>query len=157
MSSREHAPGTTEETEQALMQALKRVVSGKPREERNAKLAGKGKLRVTIANVAREAGRSRTLIGSDRCPYSEVRKAVLAAMDGGKGTGRGRPTAAELVRRLREDKARLESEVRVLATRLHDAFLHTVELQKQCKRLKSDLADAKEKLRKAGTKPKEGV
>lgn len=157
MSSREHASGTTAETEKALMQALKRIVSGKPREERNIKLADKGKLRVTIANVAREAGRSRTLIGSDRCPYSEVRKAVLAAMNGGDGAGRDRPTAAELVGRLREDKARLESHVRVLATRLHDAFLHTVELQKQCKRLEGDLAVAKEKLRKAGTKPKEGV
>lgn len=143
MSSHDSVPGTTAETQKAFMQALKRVASGKPREARNAALASKGRLRVTVATVAREASRSRTLIGSDNCAYPDVRKAVLAAMDGGDETGRDRPTAADLVGRLREDKARLESHVRVLATRLHDAFLHTVELQKQCKRLESDLAVAK--------------
>lgn len=157
MSSREHESSTTAETEKAFMQALKRIASGKPREERNTKLATKGRLRVTIATVAREAGRSRTLIGSDKCPYPDVRKAVLSAMNGGDETGRTRPTAAELVRRLREDKALLENHVRVLATRLHDAFLHTVELQKKCKRLESDLVVARAKVPRADTKPSQGI
>jgi hypothetical protein len=157
MNSRDIAPGTTAETEKAFMQALKRVASGKPREERNAKLAANGRLRVTIATVAREANRSRTLIGSNECAYPNVRRAVLEAMDGDAGSGSGRPTAADLVGRLRNDKARLESHVRVLATRLHDAFLHTAELQKRCKRLENDLALAKGMLPEASAKPNDRV
>lgn len=155
MSSPERAPGTTAETEKAFMQALRRVVSGKPREERNAKLLAKGRLRVTIATVAREAGRSRTLIGSEECAYPDVRKAVLKAMDGSIEADAKRPTAAELVGRLREDKAQLEIHVRVLATRLHDAFLHTVELQKRCKRLENDLALATGMSPEASLTPKD--
>jgi hypothetical protein len=137
------------------MQALRRVASGNPREERNVKLAAKGRLRVTIATVAREAGRSRTLIGSEECAYPEVRKAVSTAMDGGVETDAKKPTAAQLVSRLREDKAQLESHVRVLATRLHDAFLHTIELQKRCKRLENDLASATGMPPETSLKPKE--
>lgn len=156
MSSHDSVTGTAE-TQKALMQALQRVASGNPREARNAALASKGRLRVTVATVAREANRSRTLIGSNNCAYPNVRKAVLAAMDGADETRRSRPTAADLVARLREDKARLESHVRVLATRVHDAFLHTIELQKQCKKLESDLAVANKKLPKASAKPKECI
>lgn len=155
MRSPDIAPGATAETEKAFTQALRRVASGLPREERNVKLAAKGKLRVTIATVAREAGRSRTLIGLEECAYPEVRKAVLKAMDGGVETNAKKPTAAELVSRLREDKAQLENHVRVLATRLHDAFLHTVELQKRCKRLENDLAVATAVPPETSLKPKD--
>jgi hypothetical protein len=74
-------------------------------------------------------------------------------MGGGEADAK-RPTAADLVGRLREDKAQLENHVRVLATRLHDASLHTIELQERCKRLEDDLALAEGMLPGSGTKPK---
>lgn len=138
--------GGTPETEQAFMRALRRLISGNPRHDQNVKLAKCGRLRVTVATVAREAGRSRTLIGSDGCRYPKVREAVLAAMDGRNESEKSRPSAADLVNSLREDKAVLENHVKVLATRLHDAFLHTQEMKKRCKRLEEDLAVAQDRI-----------
>lgn len=126
------------ETEKALMQALQRLMAGKPRHDINIALAADGRLRITPSSVAREAGRSRTNIGSEECPYPHVREAVLAAMDRGNVASEGRPSAAELVDRLRRDKAVLENHVRVLATRLNDAFLQIHKLQKECQLPKDD-------------------
>ena len=77
--------GGTPETEQAFMRALRRLISGNPRHDQNVKLAKCGRLRVTVATVAREAGRSRTLIGSKglnlnsrRAKSSAFRKARVA-------------------------------------------------------------------------------
>lgn len=135
------------DAEIALMQALNRIKSGNPRDDRNVALANRGCLRVTIATVAREAGRSRSLIGSASCRYPEVREAVLAAMNKGLLDERP-PSAAELVKLLREDKVTLERHVGVLATRLHDASLHVWELEKRCERLEHELAQAGMKLAK---------
>lgn len=157
MSSPDGNKGRTPETAKALMEALRRVTSGKPRDHRNIARAAKGRLRVTVASVAQEAGVSRTLIGSEKCAYPEVRKAVLDAMGGSNEPGKRRPSSADLVNNLRKDKATLDRHVKVLATRLHDAFLHIVELRKECKRLESELAETTEMLRKATMKAKERV
>lgn len=155
MSSLSSGRGQTPETEHAFMQALRRLLSGNPRHDQNVKLAKRGRLRVTVATVAREAGRSRSLIGSDGCRYPEVREAVLRAMRGSDEREKSRPSSADLVKNLRKDKATLDRHVRVLATRLHDAFLHTVELQKECKRLESELGQTREMLRKATIRARE--
>jgi PHP family Zn ribbon phosphoesterase len=130
--------GTSAETRNALMQALRRVEANRPTEDRNITAAKKGKLRVTIATVAREANRSRTLIGSGNCPYPDVRKAILDIIGGVRDVGERRINASELVDVLRTDKAALEHHLRVLSTRLTDAMLLVEELRKKCTTLESE-------------------
>ena len=149
--------GRMPETAKAIMQALRRVVSGKPRHHTNIERAKKGKLRVTVSSVAGEAGVSRSLIGSKNCVYKEERKAILEAMGKGGETGKKRPSCADLVINLRRDKKELDTHVRVLATRLHDAFLEKVELEKKYRKLEGELADSREALRRATSRVKEGA
>ena len=147
MVSADTAKEKRSDTEVAFMQALNRIKTGLPWHDRNVALAKRGGLRVTIATVAREAGRSRTLIGSENCRYPKVREAVLAAMHNAF-QGERRPSAADLVKILRADKATLERHVSILATRLHDASLHVWELEKRCGRLELELAQARVQLGK---------
>ncbi|WP_338338972.1 hypothetical protein [Xanthomonas euvesicatoria] len=72
-------------TQRQLKDALKRLRDGEPahpklRASLDSKLgAGKSYNLVSIANVALEAGVSRTLIGYDGCQYPAIRMAVLKA------------------------------------------------------------------------------
>lgn len=70
-------PQTFEDMERHLLDAWLRVKEGRPMNEQLVGQAKKGKLKVTISSVAKEAGVSRTLIGYDGCRYSEVRRKVL--------------------------------------------------------------------------------
>jgi hypothetical protein len=147
--------GRRPETAKAIMQALRRVISGKPRHHTNVERAKRGKLRLTVSSVADEAGVSRSLIGSKNCVYKEEREAVLEAMGKGGNTGKKQPSSADLVMNLRRDKRELDTHVRVLATRLHDAFLEKLELQKEYRKLEGELADTREALRRATSRVKE--
>jgi hypothetical protein len=63
-----------------LEDALGRLLAGQPQNEELRMLAEQNRLRISVASVSKEAGRSRTLIGFDDCAYPDVRKRVLAAM-----------------------------------------------------------------------------
>lgn len=74
-------PASYEGMEMHLLEALKRVETGQPQNERLAELAKKGKLKVNISTVAEEADVSRTLIGYDECRYRKVRSKILGEDD----------------------------------------------------------------------------
>ena len=141
--------GRKPETAKAIMQALRRVISGRPRHHTNIERARKGRLRVTVSSVAAEAGVSRSLIGSKNSAYKGEREAVLEAMGKSGETGKKHTSSADLVTNLRRDKQELNTHVRVLATRVHDAFLEKLELEKKYRKLEGELADTKEALRRA--------
>ncbi|MFC3457538.1 hypothetical protein [Massilia haematophila] len=95
--------------EKELMDALARLKSGQPKNAILSKKAKLGKLRINAATVAREANRSRTLIGHDGCAYPRVRAAVKAAAE-----PEVPPTSFEDVnRRLREDNQELRKTVKL--------------------------------------------
>lgn len=72
-------------TEQQLKGALKRLREGEPAHPKlraildSKRSTGKAYNLVSIANVALEAGVSRTLIGYDDCAYPAIRMAILKA------------------------------------------------------------------------------
>ncbi|KQT92635.1 hypothetical protein [Rhizobium sp. Leaf453] len=71
----------------ALQRVKERIVKGRPAP-------------ISYSAVAREAGRSRTLIGHDACAYPNVRKAVTKAIQEQKGLhkpGNRLPTSVEAV------------------------------------------------------------
>ena len=74
---RKNWPTTFEAMEQHLLDAWARVRDGKPENKQLVELAQKGELKVTVLNVAKEAGVSRTLIGHDGCRYMNVRRKIV--------------------------------------------------------------------------------
>ncbi|MBO7825954.1 hypothetical protein [Burkholderia pseudomallei] len=94
-------------TEQAFLLALARLQCGNPEHPRLRESLTNGKLRITIATIAEEAGHSRTLIGHENCPYLETRLTILDAIKNSPG----RQT-------LRNEELRLTSEKADLANKL---------------------------------------
>lgn len=64
--------------ERDFLEAIERLIAGRPRSPELIELAAAGKLKITIKSVAMESGRSRTLIGMDNCRYPEIRNRILA-------------------------------------------------------------------------------
>ena len=63
--------------------ALVRLITGQPSHPDLQAKAAAGQLRISISTVAKEAGRSRTLIGHEGCPYPKIRQRILDLMDEG--------------------------------------------------------------------------
>lgn len=63
--------------ERDFIEAIERLENGNPRNPKLKSAVAHGKLRISISAVAREAGRSRTLIALEACRYPGVRARVL--------------------------------------------------------------------------------
>lgn len=107
-----------------LRAALGRLRRGQPLHPDNVKAKREGRLRISVASVAKEANRSRTLIGIEGCAYPDVRREVLACMEAQVAAPRA-PTpkldAQSTIAALRQENALLRQEKAILATRLQDA------------------------------------
>ena len=111
--------------ERRLRAAIKRICDAKPTDEALVQLSATNKLRVTISNVAREAGCSRTLIGHEGCAYPEVRNEVLKLMAVQKGK-----TLNEEIGRLREEVAALEGEIEARDSAYAELVIRVAEFQR---------------------------
>ena len=98
----------SEDTSSALLLAIERLKAGKPNHPALIQAAADGRLRITVTNVAKESGFSRTLFGYRDCPYPEVRAAILASHDPSTSS---RETLTEQVARLRHEVAELEDKL----------------------------------------------
>lgn len=65
------------QVEQDFWDAIERILAGSPTDPILRDLATLGKLRLSISTVAKEARRSRRLIGHDGCRYANVRARIL--------------------------------------------------------------------------------
>lgn len=106
------AAAPVDAVEAAFFSALKRLQAGKPKNKELLARAKAGKLRVTVASVAKEAGHSRTLIGHDKCPYPKVRDMILALRRDPDQPS----TMKEVVIRRREEAAKLRRELKLAQT-----------------------------------------
>lgn len=94
-----------------LENALERLIDGKPKHRKLRALAAAKKLRINVLSVALEAGRSRTLIGSNDCRFPDIRKRILQRnhVDELPVT-----TVTKLVSSLRATNAQLRAEIKAL-------------------------------------------
>jgi predicted kinase len=99
--------------EQDFLEALQRLVEGKPQNKILKASAKVGKLKINVVSVALEAGRSRTLIAMEDCRYPKVREAVKLAQGGKKSLP---TTYTQLIENLRADLATVKAEKRLLET-----------------------------------------
>lgn len=118
-------------TENALKQALARLEVGRPSHHDNIAAASRGRLRITFTSVAREAGVSRTLIAHEGCRYPGVRARIIEITQKNSTVSRSGVTSAELIRNLRHENAELKRHMRVLATRLNDAAVKVMMIEKK--------------------------
>ena len=84
MPRKSAAPPTVNKVEQDFHNAIDRLFAGQPTNPGLKKKQAAGKLKINVANVALEAGRSRTLIGTENCDYPAVR---IEGFSGAKGSG----------------------------------------------------------------------
>lgn len=71
------------DTAAAFEAALARLITGQPDHPDLQAKAAAGQLRISFSTVAKEAGRSRTLIGHDGCAYPKMRQRILDLMEEG--------------------------------------------------------------------------
>ena len=111
--------------EQDFFDALERLEAGRPQHPDLRARLKKGKaVKVNISNVAKEAGRSRVLIGQEDCRYPVVRNRVLDA-SGQEGQQPG--NLGDVIKQLRASVAELRAELKEVRT--HAAW-HLAERQK---------------------------
>lgn len=113
-------PRKPDPIEQDLLDALQRLVEGKPTQKTLRTKAKEGKLKVNPSTVALEAGRSRTLIALEDCRYPYVRQAVKLAQGGKTALP---TTYTQLIASLRADLATFKAEKRLLETTMADHVL----------------------------------
>jgi hypothetical protein len=105
--------------------ALDRLRRGRPNDARLAKLAAAGKLRITVASVAQEAGRSRTLIGLEGCRFPDIRDRIMSMFNGGAVRTKGVTAVVGSLRRenkvLREQVESLRSHQALVLARMLNA------------------------------------
>ena len=120
-----------DEIEQDFMDALQRVVEGKPNNKKLKASVKAGKLRVNTLNVALEAGRSRTLIGMDGCRYPAVREAIRLA----QGFKKSVPTTyTQLIQNLRSDLAQAKAESKMLQLQITTHFTARMTAEESARR-----------------------
>jgi len=108
--------------EHELMDALQRLVDRRPQDPDLAQKAQRGTLKINISSVAKEAGRSRTLVSHGCCAYPQVRAAILNY----RNPPNQATSMAEINRRLRSENAELRRSIK-LAREAMAAMVRRVE------------------------------
>ncbi|SDG90703.1 hypothetical protein [Janthinobacterium sp. YR213] len=95
--------------EQDFLAAIDRLQDGEPKNKQLKVRKAKGTLKVNVANVALEAGHSRTLIALETgCRYPRVRELIKQAKTGHNGLP---TTLNEVIARLRADNVELRAQL----------------------------------------------
>ena len=98
--------------EHELMEALQRLVDRRPQDPDLAQKAQRGTLKINISSVAKEAGRSRTLVSHGRCAYPQVRAAILNYRNY-RNPPKQATSMAEINRWLRGENAELRRSIKL--------------------------------------------
>lgn len=114
-----------------FLNALDRLKAGKPLNKDLCALAKAGGLRITVSSVAKEAGRSRTLIGHAKCEYPHVRDKILAVRNGD-----GEPTRLQdILARKRQETTQLKREMQNLISYCASLVIRAAQLEEEKERL----------------------
>jgi hypothetical protein len=95
--------------EKDLITALERLKRGEPKNATLAKRAQSGRLSINPSTVAKEAGRSRTLIGSEGCAYGSVRELILQARNPSRA--RASRSGKDVIATLRQTVSELQAQL----------------------------------------------
>ena len=142
--------------EQDFKEALRRLEEGLPTNRLLKSVKEKGRLKITISNVALEAGRSRTLIALEKCRYPLVRELIKQAKSGKSEVP---TTHTELIGKLRADVAELKIQKDLYQAEATAHLLARIRAEREAKREKETSERLRKELARTGTitllRPKE--
>lgn len=95
-------PAALHPAEVDLREALQRLQSGTPKNKELRAAQKLGRLKINFSSVAKEAGRSRTLIALENCRFPATRELIQQVIEGRSSSPR---TSAQLISALRRDLA----------------------------------------------------
>lgn len=127
----------TADARQDLEDALDRLSRGKPRCPELVELAKAGKLRINVATVAEEAGRSRTLIALKNCQFPDIRDRILQVKHGSARPEKG---VTGIAARLRKENSALRQQVEMLRSQQALALSRMLEAERETRLVQGDLA-----------------
>lgn len=130
MTARQGTGGRTQAARQDFEAALERLLDGRPTNKKLRELAAAKKLRITVYAVALEAGRSRTLIGSDDCRFPDIRARILEAS---REPDQPVTTATRLATSLRATNAELRAEILTLRSQQALMLVRILEAERKAK------------------------
>lgn len=133
--------------EQDFLDAIDRLRDGEPKNKLLKARKAKGRLKVNVANVALEAGHSRTLIALETgCRYPRVRELIKQAKTGRDGLP---TTLNEVIAQLRADNAELRVQINTHKAAVMEHFNARDKAEKEAareraaaSRLKKEFADS---------------
>jgi hypothetical protein len=130
-----------------FIDAIKRLQEGCPNNRKLKNMSARGVVKITFANVALQAGRSRTLIALVNCRYPRVREMVKQAK-GGKSC---LPTThTQLIDRLRAEIADLKVQKDRYQAEAVAHYLARIKLERDANRQRDITERLKRELAAAG-------
>ncbi|NVZ69082.1 hypothetical protein [Pseudomonas costantinii] len=114
--------------EQDFYSAIKRLQLGQPTNSAlKSKQSANKLIKLTIANIALEAGRSRTLIGFQGCAYPKLRAYILNLIK--QGSEAAPHNQQEVNRRIREKNAALATQLTLARSEQANLLAHFIKLE----------------------------
>ena len=121
--------------EQDFYDAIKRIQLGQCQNIISRNLKGDLKpVKLTISNIALEAGRSRTLIGHKHCPYPKLRAYVINIIK--QSNEKPVSNQQEANHRLREKNNELSAMLSLARSEQANIFAYCIKLEKEIEILK---------------------
>lgn len=121
--------------EQDFYDAIKRIQLDRCQNIASHKLKGEQKpVKLTISNVALEAGRSRTLIGHKDCPYPKLRAYIIRIIKQNNEIPASNQQEAN--RRFREKNNELSIQLSLARSEQANIFAYCIRLEKEVEMLK---------------------
>jgi hypothetical protein len=122
--------------EQDFLDAIDRLREGEPKNKKLKARVAKGTLKVNVANVALEAGHSRTLIALEEgCRYPRVRELIKQAKT---GESRLPTTLNEVIAQLRGENAELRVQLKMHKATVLAHFIARDKAEKEAARERAD-------------------
>lgn len=134
--------------EQDFLAAIDRLQDGEPKNKQLKVRKAKGTLKVNVANVALEAGHSRTLIALETgCRYPRVRELIKQAKTGHNGPP---TTLNEVIARLRADNAELRVQLNIHKAAVLAHFNFRDKAEKEAARERATAARLRKEIAESG-------
>jgi hypothetical protein len=134
--------------EQDFLDAIGRLLDGKPENKKLKARKAKGLLKINVANVALEAGHSRTLIALEvGCRYPRVRELILQTQT---GENRVPTTLNVVIDRLRADNAELRAQIHTHKAAIVAHFNARVKAEQEAARERATAARLRKEVADSG-------
>lgn len=127
MSAKDNTIPSTQSVLDDFEQALERLQANRPQHVLLLAKSKTGRLKVSLSNLALEAGHSRTLISGRACQYPEIRDRALQIAV--KANAKPAKATKQIISDLREENVKLRQQLEQISTSYAEVLLRIYNLQ----------------------------